>query len=317
MRPAFLLLLPGLLLATTLRAAPAQDITIQDTAVFPESMDIDPAGRLYVGSMKGVIYRALPGSAQATAWIRPDERNRLLWVLGIVADAPARTLWACTSPALFLDPPKTGEAALVAFDLESGALRARYPLPGEKAVCNDIAIVPAGQRGAGTAFLTDTGTGAIYALAPGAQAPASFAQDKALVGVDGIAFGGDGALYVNNVRDNTMLRVDRGPDGAFAGLTRLALSRAVSGPDGLRPLGGNRFLQAEGPGGRVAEVTIAGDTAQLRDIETSIAGSPAVTHAHGIMYTFSGKIDYLFNPALKGKDPGAFVIRAIPLGGGQ
>src|SRR5204862_2122671 len=104
--------------------------------------------------------------------------------------------------------------------------------------------------------------GRIFALAPDGKSLTPFASGAELVGIDGIAFAQDGTMYVNNVRKNTLLRVNRnGYD--FASLTVLTLSQPITGPDGLRPVSGNRFLQAEGPAGRVTYVEIAGDTATI------------------------------------------------------
>lgn len=285
------------------------DVTIADRNVHPESLTADADGRLYVSSLKGIIYRTEPGSDTATPWIRPDDTNKLLWVLGVLADDKSGTLWACTTPAPFRDPPALGEAAVVAFDLRTGAFKARYVLPGPPSACNDIAIDKDG-----TAFVAETNNGRIFTIAPGASAVSLFHEDKALVGVDGIAFSGDGTLYVNNVRQNTMFRVDRKADGSAAGIAPLTLSQPLNGPDGLRPLQGNQFLQAEGPGNRLTLLTITGDKVDVKVVEADIPGTAAVTHIGNVAYVAEGKIDYLFDPKRKGQDPGAFIIRAVPLG---
>ena len=41
--------------------------------------------------------------------------------------------------------------------------------------------------------------------------------------------------------------------------------------------------------------------------------SPGTAAVGKVGYAIEGKIDYLFNPDLRGKDPGQFVIRAFPL----
>lgn len=288
--------------------ASAMDVTIADAMVFPESLSADAAGTLYVGSVKGIIYRALAGSDMATAWIKPNATNGLQRVLGIVADDRSRTLWACTSPAVLPGPSTPGAAAVVAFDLTTGALKARYPLPGPPGACNDIAIASDG-----TAFVTEGSNGRLFAIAPGTKQATLFAQDPALVGVHGIAFAGDGKLYVNNAHQNMILRVDRKPDGSFASLTRLIVSMPLNGPSGLRPLQGSQFLQAEEQGGRVSLLTISGDRVDVKVIEDNIPGTAAVDHVGDVAYTAEGKINYLFDPKLKGKDPGPFVMRAVPM----
>ena len=110
-----------------------------------------------------------------------------------------------------------------------------------------------------------------------------------------------------------MLRIDRSADGSFAGLTTLTLSQPVKGPDGLRLISGNRFLQAEGNSGKITIVTIKGDSADIVDLRTGLDSSPGVTLARGRVYALEGKIQYLFAPGFKGKEPGAFLARAIEL----
>lgn len=297
-----------LALASAAIAARGGDVRIDGRDVYPESLDADRAGRLYIGSIQGIVYRTDPDGDVARAWITPSAANGLLSVLGVLVDARARMLWVCSSPMPLRVPPAVGASALVGFDLRTGALRARYPLPGARAACNDIAI----DRD-GALFVTDTPQGRILALRPGATALSLFAEEAGLKGVDGIAFAGDGKLYVNSVSANAMFRVERGAGGAFAGLAALALSQPVAGPDGLRPIGGSRFLQAEGGSGKVTLVTIAGDRADIADIRTGLASSPGVAPARGRAYAVEGKISYLFDPKLKGQDPGPFAARALEL----
>ncbi|BAK65897.1 hypothetical protein SLG_12220 [Sphingobium sp. SYK-6] len=283
------------------------DVVIDDTGVFPENATADAAGNLYISSFKGNIYRALPGADRAIAWIRPDGVNKLAAVLGVLVDEKTNTLWACSVPM-----GKAGEvSALVAFDLRSGAFRQRYEMPAPASACNDIAIAKDG-----TAFIAETTNGRIFTLSPGGKAVSLLVEDKALLeGVDGIAFSEDGTLYVNNVRQNTMLRVNRRADGSFASLTKLNVSQPLDGPDGLRPIGGNRFLQAEGPGGRISLLTIEGDDVTMKVLRDGMDGVPGVTHIGDTAYAIESKGRFLFDPKLKGQDPGEFALRAVPLGG--
>ncbi len=288
--------------------AAAQDVSIADRDVFPESLSADKAGRLYIGSIKGIVFRTAPDGDVAEPWIRPDAENGLLGLLGVLVDEASGSLWACSSPVPFRNPPALGDTALLAFDLASGKFKARYPFPGSGGACNDVAIAADG-----TAFATDTPNGRILTLAPGARALAVFAEDAAMKGIDGIAFAEDGTLYINNVITGAMQRVERDPAGAYKGLVQIKLPEPLKGPDGLRPIGGHRFLQAEGGSGRITEVTIAGDVATIRVLREGLLSSPGVTPARGRAYATEGKITYFFDPALKGKDPNPFLVRAIPL----
>lgn len=286
------------------------DIRIADSDVYPESLSNDSAGHLYIGSLKGIVFRSAPGADTAEAWIRPNAENGLLGILGVLVDEKTGTLWLCSSPAPFRNPPAVGISSLKAFDLASGAFKASYPFPAPASACNDIAVAKDG-----TLFVTDTPNGRILTLKPGAKALALFAEDARLRGIDGIAFAGDGTLYINNVATQKMMRIERKPDGAFAGLTELALSQPVSGPDGLRPIGGHNFLQAEGTSGQITKVTIKGDRATITVLRDGLISSPAMTLVGGTIYALEGKIGYLVDPKLKGQDPGPFFVRAIPFDG--
>lgn len=294
----------------SLPAASAQaDILIQGSRVHPESITADAAGNIYVGSVGGTVYRAVAGSETAEPWIVPSAANGLTSLFGVLADDARNLLWVCNNPPFGAPPPPGAKSGLRAFDLKIGTLSAVYDFPGEGPfACNDIAVGPDG-----TTFATDTAGGRIFALEPNGNELTLFAADPELVGIDGIAFAGDGKMYINNVRQHTLQRVNVGADGRYAGVTTLTLSEPVNGPDALRPVGGNRFLQAEGRGNRVTYVDIEGDRATITPVKTGLESSPGVTHAGRTGYATEGKIGYLFDPALRGKDPGPFIIRAFPL----
>jgi hypothetical protein len=93
----------------------------------------------------------------------------------------------------------------------------------------------------------------------------------------------------------------------------IATSLPLSGPDGLRSIGGNRFLQAEGPGGRVALLTIDGDQGQLLPVATGIDSPASMALVGNTVFVPEGKIGYLIDPAKRGQDPGTFTVRAVPL----
>jgi sugar lactone lactonase YvrE len=298
-------------LAALAASAHAAEIRIDDANVYPESLSASADGAVYVGSMKGIVFRAPPGADVATAWVRPDADNGILSLLGVLADDRSGTLWLCSSPSPLRNPPAVGTTSLVALDLRTGRKKGAWPFPAPGGACNDIAV----DRD-GTAYATDTPNGRIFALKKGAGALTQFARDDRLKGIDGIVFGGDGTMYVNIVSRGALLRVDRGRDGALSGLTELKLSQPVAGPDGFRLIAQNRFLLAEGGSGRIDEVTITGDQAQVRVLKEGLVSPPGVTMARKQAWGMEGKIVYLIDPKLKGQDPGPFVVKAIPLGPG-
>ncbi|PZN33070.1 MAG: hypothetical protein DIU71_06010 [Proteobacteria bacterium] len=291
-------------------AAPAEEqkILIGDSDVYPESITSTSDGALITGSLKGIVFRAPAGEKVAWPWIRPNEENGLMAVFGVLAHEPSSTLWVCNVPNPFDPPAEPRPTALVAFDLESGAWRATYPFPEPTGVCNDIAVAENG-----VVYATDTPNGRILTLAPGETELRVFGADERLKGIDGVAFDAAGTMYVNIVSRGALVRVDIAPDGTMGELTELELSEPISGPDGLRPIEGNRFLQAEGTGGRVTEVIIEGDRANIRVLKDGLNSVPGVTLVGRTAYAIEGKIGYLVDPELKGQDPGPFEILAIPL----
>lgn len=301
------------LLATgyaTLTSAPASaDILIDGSSVHPESISADIDGNIYVGSFNGTIYRAEADSDTAHPWILPTEANGLTSTFGILADENRGLLWVCNNPPFGTTPAPGQKSGLKSFDLVTGEMTGSYDFPGDgPATCNDMTI-----EGIADIYVTDTGGGRIFHLAPGADELELFAQGPELIGVDGIAVSGNGTIYINNVRQNTVQRVNVGANGSFAGLTTLELSEPVAGPDGLRLVGGNRFVQAENQSGRITYLDIDGDTATITPIKTGLESSPGVTHVNGMGYATEGKIGYIMDPELRGQDPGQFYIRSFPL----
>ena len=296
--------------AAAASSRPAVDVVIDDTGVYPESVTSMSDGTLINGSVKGIVYRAQGTATKAIPWIRSTPGNGMLSVLGVLADEKAKTLWLCSAAMPVPGaPPAAGKpSALMAFDLTSGKQKGVYPLPAPQSACNDVTLDKAG-----TAYASDTPNGRIFKLAKGAKALELYAQDEKLKGIDGIVFGGDGTLYANIVTRGALVRIDRKADQSFAGITELTLSEPVKGPDGFRLISGNRFVLAEGTSGRIDEVTIEGDKAQIKVLREGLISPPGVTVVGSTVFAIEGKISYLMDPKLRGQDPGVFTAYAIPL----
>ncbi len=163
----------------TYAANTGTEITLPGTRVFPESITSTPDGTLIVGSLgHGDVLRIAPGQTKAEEWIKAGT-NGLNSVLGVFADEKNKLLWVCSSNFGTTGDP----AAVKTFDLESGAPKGSYVLPGDKTLCNDIAVAPNG-----TAYISDTLAGTVDMLMPGAKALDVAAKDPLLAGADGLAF---------------------------------------------------------------------------------------------------------------------------------
>ena len=200
-------------ISTAASAAPRGDIRIDDTHVYPESLSATADGTVYVGGIKGVVFRDKPGATMAEPWATPKD---VLSILGVLADPANHTLWLCSTPNNLRNPPVAGVSALMALDLKTGKPKGVYPFPAPASACNDITVAKDG-----TAYASDTPNGRIFTLKRGAKALELFADDAKLKGIDGIAFSGDGTLYANIVTKGQMVRIERGTDGKVSGVTVL------------------------------------------------------------------------------------------------
>jgi len=251
--------------------------------VFPESLGASHDGTLYIGSWKGIVYRARPGEVLATPWVRPSPENGLLTILGVLPDDRAGWVWVCSVPAPARDPPAPGTSALMAFDMKTGEQRLNLPLPAPDSVCNDITLAQDG-----TAYMSDTPNGRIFRVRPRANALELVAKDERLTGIDGIVFSADGILYANSVTSNRIWRIaiDRG--GLVGTITQLTLSQPLNGADGFRLIRANDFLLAENAAGRLDEVHISGHRATIKVIK---AGLDTPTSAIALGRTIYGVVD--------------------------
>jgi hypothetical protein len=293
--------------ASVYAAQPVTEITLPGTRLYTESITSTKDGTLFVGSLgKGDVSRIPYGSTTVTEWIKPGT-NGLNAVYGVYADEKFKTLWVCSN---HYDDGTGVAPAVKTFDLQTGAPKSSYTLPGDGTFCNDIAVAANG-----TAYITDTHQGSLVMLTPGAKELEVAAKDPLLAGADGLAFGEKTVLYVNSVTAGKLLRVDLRPDGKSKSIIELQLSQPLTRPDGMRAIGKNRLLMAENSG-NMDIVTFSGLNFQKADIKTIKSGleaTPAVTATRGMAWIAEGKLNYRNDPQLKDKDPGTFKIYAVPL----
>jgi hypothetical protein len=231
----------------------------------------------------------------------------------VLADEKSRTLYVCSndlSGSGVAGPGETKGAWLKTFDLATGAPKGSFALKDPKSLCNDIAI-----GGDGTAYVTDSFAPYIYSLKPGGAALDVWATDSVLapakdgVGLDGIAVGSDGHLYVTTFIPAKLFRIAV-KDGKAGEITELKPSRPLDHADAMRAFGGD-FLLVEGAG-RLDKVTVTGDEAKVDVIKDGLAEPVSVTQVGNTGWIAEGKLSYLIGPN-KGKDPGPFAITPVPL----
>jgi sugar lactone lactonase YvrE len=236
----------------------------------PESITIAPNGDLILGSAANpVIYRAKKGSGKAEVFsdVSTDGAGSFL---GVLADGPANTLWACQIFTTAAGSPP--HSALRGFDLKTGAAKFRWELPGDKNLCNDFVIGPDKAL-----YISDTLGAKIWRLKPGTAVPEMFSDDRSLYGIDGITFIGD-TLYENNVIFNKLYRVPVDAAGKAGKPVDIWMDKPVKGPDGMRSANGKLFLTENGAG-RIDVVTVNGDTASVTVLQEGLAVPTAIEPA--------------------------------------
>ena len=206
-----------------------------------------------------------------------------------------------TSTASADSSPQGSGSALLAFDLKSGHGKLRVTLPGEHPLCNDVAIGPDG-----SAYVTDMLAGQILRLKHGTHAFEVWSADPQFLvdgtgSLDGIAFGGDGNLYVDTFTTGRLYRITV-HNGVAAKVTRMTLSRPLANPDGLRLVAGDSFVLVEGAG-RLDRVRVNDTHATIDTIKDGYAGPTGVTLQSGTAWVSEGQLGIIFDPARKGQAP--------------
>jgi sugar lactone lactonase YvrE len=259
-------------LSPLVRAQGRTEVTVNDTGIQAENLTSSQDGSIYFGSTaKGTIYRAAPGAAQAEPWIQASTAD-LTNVFGVLADDQRNTLWVCqNSTGGRGGAPVAGQTALRSFDLKSGAAKGTYPFPSNGGVCNDMAVAADG-----TVYATESFANRIHRLRPGATAFDVWISDQRFAGIDGIAILADGAVYVNTFFSGEIFRIPVNTDGSAGAIVKIETSIPLGRPDGLRTVGPKTLIQAEGQG-RITELTIDGNRADVRVVKDGLSGPTGVT----------------------------------------
>jgi sugar lactone lactonase YvrE len=316
--------LAGALFASVLWMTAAQagplSIAVPGERAFPESITSARDGRLFVGRLgEGGIVRADPRTGATAVFVAPGADGSRS-ITGVFADEASGILWACSNDLSALGGPSgsgDSRSALEGFDLRTGAAKRSVPLTGPHSFCNDIAV------DAGDAvYVTDSANPTVLRLPTGASEFEVFATNPQFAppqpnsaGLDGIAFGGDGALYVTTYAAGGFFRIaiEKGRAGRVVKLQ----GRALGLPDGLRPLGRNSFLLVEGAGS-LDRVEVDGDEFRVAPLRAGFRTPTSVTRVGSVAWVSEGQMPVFFDPAGKGLSPALpFRIYAVHLNKGQ
>jgi sugar lactone lactonase YvrE len=312
-------LILSVLWLTAAKAGPLS-IALPGERAFPESITSARDGTLYVGRLgEGGIVRVDPRTKAAGLFVAPGAAGSRS-ITGVFADEASGTLWACSNDLSALGGPSEGRdrsAALKAFDLRSGAAKRSVPLPEPHPFCNDIAV-----DAGGAVYVTDSANPTVLRLPAGGTKFEVFATNPQFAppkpnsaGLDGIAFGGDGALYVTTYASGGFFRiaVERGRAGRVIKLH----GRHLGLPDGLRQLGRKSFLLVEGTG-TLDRVEVDGNRFRAAPLRAGFRTPTSVTRVGSIAWVSEGQMPLFFDRARKGESPVLpFRIHAVPLNTGQ
>ncbi len=289
----FLAFLAGGILSAT---AGPDSVSLPGDSAYPESVTATADGTLYAGSFAaGGIFRAAPGASTAEVWIKPAAFGTRS-ILGVLADEKSGTLWACSNDlsALGVPGPSTVRGSwLKGFDLKTGAGKISARFPGRKNFCNDIAVSEDG-----SVYVTNSFQPQILKLDLATQKLEVWISDPQFnpatgsTGLNGIAFGADGTLYVDTYNDAKLFRIDI-KNGKPA-VSRVEPSQSLVLADALRPLGGDAFLLVEG-GGKLDRVLFDGNEATVETLKDGLNGPTGVTRIGGIAWVSEAQLRHLFD----------------------
>src|SRR5262245_42659133 len=306
------------ILSNTISVARANDaarVVLADNQAYPESITASSDGTLYVSSLAaGGITRIPRGATKDEPWIKPgafDTRS----TLGVLVDNTAHMLWACSNDLSAFGVPGPSSVSgshLKGFDLRTGEGKVSATLPGTRSFCNDIALSQDGSL-----FVTNTFAPQVLRLKPGSSQLEVWLEDQQFAvpspgaGLDGIAFGGDGHLYVNTFTKGEFFRIEV-HNGAPGKVTKLQTSRPLMSPDGLRIVSGLTFVMAEGSGA-LDRVIVTQDKASIETLAEGFSTPTAVAVVGTTAWVAEGQLSHLFDPAKNGPPRLPFYIKAVSL----
>ena len=230
-----------------------------------EGIAYDPASRaFFISSVhrRKIVRRAADGTL--SDFVR-EGQDGIHGVLAIAVDAPRRRLYACSAALPQMagyEKSLEGASALYAFDLASGKLLRRDPLPadGKPHAANDLLV-----EANGDVLVTDSLGSGIYRFRASGGPPETVAPPGVFRSPQGIVLGPGGRIYVADwgyglywlERDGKRREVSGPPDVPLFGIDGLVASgrRFYVTQNGLAPERVTR-LDLDAGGERVAAAKI-------------------------------------------------------------
>jgi len=304
----------------TAAGASPLSIPLPGARAYPESTTSTPDGTLYIGRLgEGGVVRANPRTGDTTLFVAPGASGSQS-ITGVFADDASKTLWTCSNDLSSLGGPSgRGDhiSTLKGFDLESGVAKRSVHLPGVHPFCNDIAV-----DASGAVYVTDSAEPNVLRLRTGASAFEVFASNPQFLpspnggaGLDGIAFGSDGNLYVTTYAAGGFFRIDV-EQGKAVRVTKLSGAPVIL-PDALRLLDQRCFLLVEGAG-TLDRVDIEGDEFKTAIIRGGFRTPTSVTRVGSTAWVSEGQLSFFFDRSRHNRSPSLpFRIYAVPLSKGQ
>jgi hypothetical protein len=164
--------------------------TIHEKDLIPEGLAYDPiAENFFASSVHKRKILAIDKKGKVRTFA--DEQSGLWSVLGMKVDEKRRLLWATTTafPQMVnFNKEEENSSAVLKFDLKTGKLIKRYPLPNKPKphALGDLTLASNGD-----VFTTDSLTPAVYVIHPEKDQIELFLENDGFVSPQGLAFSGD------------------------------------------------------------------------------------------------------------------------------
>jgi hypothetical protein len=252
------------------RSAPA--FTVHEKGVVPESVAYDPVGKnFYLSSVYKRKILRVSAAGEATEFA--SERDGLWSVMGMKVDAARRLLWVCTAAHPQMSnyrEDENGSTALVKFDLRTGRLVKKYPLPNKPKPhwLGDLVI-----NARGDVYATDSLTPAVYVVRRERDEIELFLESDQFSSPQGLDFTADGrglfmadyakGVFLIDLKSKRVASLAPAPDSTMLGI------------DGLYSYRGSLVAVQNGTNpARVVRLFLSRDLSRVARFETLEANNP-------------------------------------------